>query len=181
MIKLIENNLLNEKELVLNYYSKLGMNENQLVITLLIMSMVKKNSKICTSNELAMFMNISKEQIDTEMDDLFTKKLLVLDVKHKVLSFDPMLKRILAMIENETETFKNDKNFEFVANKIEKKLSFEDIVQLNSFVEAGISKSKINEILITKKLTNLNELIKELASITNQEKKSLTWFNWLAD
>lgn len=176
--------LINKKSLLILNYAKLNINENQLTILLLIIELSNEDAKSFTPTQLANYMSISKEQIEYEMSELITSKLVIVEVKNKksVINLIPLFTKILIKLDEQNSKIDFDDNFNFIEKTFDITLSEQDINNLELFISKGISKQKIRLLIHEKTINNIEDLIKELNNIVKKNQPlKITKYNWLND
>lgn len=184
MFELFNRGLINKKSLLILNYSKLSINENQLAIILLIMEMSNDDTKSFTPTQIAKYMSISKEDVETELSDLISNNLVIIEQRNKksVLNLSPIFTKILIEIEEEINKNNVNENYRYIEKIINEELTSEQIEELQQFVDKGISNQKIKALLIEKQIKTYADLVKELAvAVKNKNPIKITKYNWLND
>lgn len=180
MYELLQHGLVSHSSLLINYYSAIGMNENQLAIALIVLKHSSGNKHVFTPKDFEQYMSITEKDIDNEISDLVNKNLVEVNFTNNVIMISPMMKKIIAHIETEKTLYKDDVNYDFVHQYLNHQLTEREINTLNLFVEGGISRPKINELMKNSECDDFNSLITVLKASKSKMKKSITQYDWNA-
>ncbi|QEH61619.1 putative dnad-like replication protein [Spiroplasma chinense] len=183
MFELLKKGLLKKRTLLILNYAKLDISENQLAILLLIMELSDEDQKNFTPSQLAKYMSIDKEVIDKEISKLLVNNLIKLESKGKktVLNFTPLFSKLIVILEEENSKLNTDNSYVFIEDMIGIKLSSENIEEIDSFIEKGLSKPKIMSIINENNIKTYAELKKVLDKFLKTNAIQITRFNWLND
>ncbi|WP_338983013.1 DnaD family protein [Spiroplasma endosymbiont of Othius punctulatus] len=180
MFELLQHGLISHTSLLINYYSSIGMNENQLAIALIVLKHSNAKKHIFTPKDFEQFMSISESEIDIEINNLVEMKLVEVNFSKNVIMIAPMLKKIITQIETEKTLYKDDINFDFVKEYLNHKLSEKEIGILNTYVEDGISRPKINDLMKNSECDDFASLITVLKAAKSKMRKVFTQYDWNA-
>ena len=81
IFELLEKGIVSKKKLLLEYYKKLNLTDNQALIILMIMYLNDQTRKMTTPNLLANYLNLSSVEIENELE-LLAEKDLTFDLLH---------------------------------------------------------------------------------------------------
>ena len=88
--------------LLLEYYKKLRINENELSVILMIDHLLGQKNTLVTPDILCLRMNLSVKELDKIFVDLIEKGFLLFDTGKKIkVSLKPLQKKLLEVFENE--------------------------------------------------------------------------------
>ena len=76
IFELLEKGIVSKKKLLLEYYKKLNLTDNQALIILMIMYLNDQTRKMTTPNLLANYLNLSSVEIENELELLAEKDLI---------------------------------------------------------------------------------------------------------
>lgn len=180
MFELLQRGLVSHSSLLINYYSAIGMNEKQLAIALIVLKHSNGNNHVFTPKDFEQYMSISESEIDKEISDLAEKNLIKVNFKTNVILISPMMKKIISHIEAEKTVYKDDFEYKFVQEYLNLKLTEREITLLNSYVESGISRPKMNDLMKSSECDDFASLIAVLKSAKSELKKVFTQYDWNA-
>ncbi|WP_107682086.1 DnaD family protein, partial [Mycoplasma mycoides] len=125
IFELLEKGIVSKKKLLLEYYKKLNLTDNQALIILMIMYLNDQTRKMTTPNLLANYLNLSSVEIENELELLAEKDLI--EIKTDFIDFSNLFKKITLLVNDSflikqyNQFFINfEKNLLFVLTKDEK-------------------------------------------------------------
>ncbi|ASP28569.1 putative dnad-like replication protein [Spiroplasma corruscae] len=183
MNKLFKDGLINKKTLLILNYKKVGINENQLSILLLIMELSTEEQKNFTPIQLSNYMTLTSDKIEQEISNLLKNSNIKIVIKSKktILDLSPLFNKLLVKIEDEYTKTKNKENYKIIENKLNYKLKDTDITKLEEYSTSGLSIAKIASIIDSSNVETLDELFKLLDSKAKNSSVKITMYNWLND
>ncbi|UKS54201.1 DnaD family protein [Mycoplasma feriruminatoris] len=178
ILKMLEKGLVSKKKLLLEYYKKLELSDNQALIILMIMYLNDQTRKMTTPNLLANYLNLTSEQIEKELEILAEKDLI--EIKTDFIDFSNLFNKIALLVNN---TFLIEQHIDFF-NNLEKNLLFNlfenQKLQILDLLKTSINKEQILQITTNKKISSFIDLLKEIELFLKSSNK-LMQFDWLDD
>ncbi len=174
---LLELKVINKWRLLLTFYKKIGLQENQLIIIMLVMNFSNKNKKIISSSILNEYCNFEVHVIDEILDSLIqdgyaeihknNNNPLTMDFKLLFKKIDLYLKgdktsydSIFNYINNMIDAPLNNKEKSILLSIVGKKFNKKEFEMLFLDLDENISKSKFLEIIKDKYSNNFSSLTK---------------------
>ncbi|QQY78564.1 DnaD family protein [Mycoplasma mycoides subsp. capri] len=177
ILKMLEKGIISKKKLLLEYYKKLNLTDNQALIILMIMYLNDQTRKMTTPNLLANYLNLSSVEIEKELELLAEKDLI--EIKSDFIDFSNLFQKIgllvndSFLIEQYNQFFINfEKNLLFVLTKDEK-------LKIIKLLQTNIKEEQLLQITNKKKISDFNFLLKEIEKYLNSNQ--LILFDWLDD
>jgi DnaD family protein len=131
------------------------------------MELSEENKKIIASSELALYISLTADKIDSEIDKMINKKLVT--VTSKSINFMNLFMKISDLITAEYSDFNNNSFIKSINSNLASKVSLEEIAYLNDNLKS-LSKEKIIEISQDENVKSFNELV---TSIDKERKKKI--------
>ncbi|AMK56712.1 DnaD family protein [Mycoplasma mycoides] len=177
IFELLEKGIVSKKKLLLEYYKKLNLTDNQALIILMIMYLNDQTRKMTTPNLLANYLNLSSVEIENELELLAEKDLI--EIKTDFIDFSNLFKKITLLVNDSflikqyNQFFINfEKNILFVLTKDEK-------LKIIKLLQTNIKEEQLLQITNKKKISDFNFLLKEIEKYLNSNQ--LILFDWLND
>ncbi|ADK69860.1 DnaD family protein [Mycoplasma mycoides subsp. mycoides] len=177
IFELLEKGIVSKKKLLLEYYKKLNLTDNQALIILMIMYLNDQTRKMTTPNLLANYLNLSSVEIENELELLAEKDLI--EIKTDFIDFSNLFKKITLLVNDSflikqyNQFFINfEKNLLFVLTKDEK-------LKIIKLLQTNIKEEQLLQITNKKKISDFNFLLKEIEKYLNSNQ--LILFDWLND
>ncbi|KJQ46426.1 DnaD family protein [Mycoplasma mycoides] len=177
IFELLEKGIVSKKKLLLEYYKKLNLTDNQALIILMIMYLNDQTRKMTTPNLLANYLNLSSVEIENELELLAEKDLI--EIKTDFIDFSNLFKKITLLVNDSflikqyNQFFINfEKNLLFVLTKDEK-------LKIIKLLQTNIKEEQLLQITNKKKIFDFNFLLKEIEKYLNSNQ--LILFDWLND
>lgn len=182
-LKLLSAGMVSKRDLLIKYYSKIGLNENQLSIILIVMMLSADNVKFISPSEIAKNMSISKEIIEKEMAQLISSDLIKMNVaaKNKNIDLAPIFLKIVIIVENETSNNNIDSLFEMISSYYEEELTVSLKEQVEDLLNNGVPISYFLEHIMQKKYKDISAFLKGVKTNNSKNNVSFTHYNWLTD
>ncbi|WP_342269163.1 DnaD family protein [Spiroplasma endosymbiont of Aspidapion aeneum] len=184
--ELFDRGYLNSEALLIRYYKKIGISENQLIIILLINSLKRESDRVYMPSEISKYMNISKECISKEIDILIENKFFNIE-KNKSsgtqkINFSPIYNKIIYEIE--LENINNSDALKKLTLYVRKSyniiLSDSDKEIIIALFNSGLSWSYVHDNLEPKQhIQDSNELIRILKKLHETTSIKFSTFNWV--
>ncbi|MDP4040037.1 DnaD family protein [Mycoplasma mycoides] len=178
ILKMLEKGIISKKKLLLEYYKKLNLTDNQALIILMIMYLNDQTRKMTTPNLLANYLNLSSVEIEKELELLAEKDLI--EIKSDFIDFSNLFQKIGLLVNN---SFLIEQNITFF-NDLEKNLLFSltenQKLKLLDLLKTSIKKEQVLQLSINKKLFSFEELLKEVEIFLKSTNK-FKQFDWLDD
>jgi len=178
LVDLIKQGVLDKRSILLRYGWKVGLNSNQLLIVLLIMELSEENKKIIASNELAEYISLSADKIDSEIDKIINKKLVT--ISSKSIDFTNLFVKIMDHLSAEYSDFNNNRFIKNLNANLESKVGLDEIGYLTDRLK-HISKDEILGISQDENVKNYQDLISVVEKEYKKKVKQITKYNWLDD
>ncbi len=145
--------------LLLEYYKKLKITENELAVILMIDHLLGQKNSLVTPDLLSLKMNLSTKELDKILVNLLERGLLIYEVEPKVkVSLKPLQKKLYDTFQitlareqefssnkNKQQTFKNI--YEVFENELKRSLSPLELSLINEWINDGFSIETIIEAL----------------------------------
>ncbi len=143
--------------LLLEYYKKLKLGENELAVILMIDHLLEQKNYFITPDLLSLKMNLSIKELDKILVGLLEKKLLVYDIGPKIkVSLKPLQKKLYETFQislaKEQEVSSSEKKNEYLKNiyqvfekELNRTLSPLELSTINEWVNDGFSDEIIIE------------------------------------
>ncbi len=143
--------------LLLEYYKKLKLSENELAVILMIDHLLEQKNYFITPDLLSLKMNLSIKELDKILVGLLEKKLLVYDIGPKIkVSLKPLQKKLYETFQislaKEQEVSSSKKKNEYLKNiyqvfekELNRTLSPLELSTINEWVNDGFSDEIIIE------------------------------------
>lgn len=143
--------------LLLEYYKKLKLSENELAVILMIDHLLEQKNYFITPDLLSLKMNLSIKELDKILVGLLEKKLLVYDIGPKIkVSLKPLQKKLYETFQislvKEQEVSSSEKKNEYLKNiyqvfekELNRTLSPLELSTINEWVNDGFSDEIIIE------------------------------------
>ncbi|WP_434343273.1 DnaD family protein [Mycoplasma sp. 06067-C1-B144P-99-0482-3] len=177
IFELLEKGIVSKKKLLLEYYKRLNLTDNQALIILMIMYLNDQTRKMTTPNLLANYLNLSSVEIENELELLAEKDLI--EIKTDFIDFSNLFKKITLLVNDSflikqyNQFFINfEKNLLFVLTKDEK-------LKIIKLLQTNIKEEQLLQITNKKKISDFNFLLKEIEKYLNSNQ--LILFDWLND
>ncbi|QVK05527.1 DnaD family protein [Mycoplasma mycoides] len=178
ILKMLEKGIISKKKLLLEYYKKLNLTDNQALIILMIMYLNDQTRKMTTPNLLANYLNLSSVEIEKELELLAEKDLI--EIKSDFIDFSNLFQKIGLLV---NDSFLIEQNITFF-NDLEKNLLFSltehQKLKLLDLLKTSIKKEQVLQLSINKKLFSFEELLKEVEIFLKSTNK-FKQFDWLDD
>ncbi|QVK02302.1 DnaD family protein [Mycoplasma mycoides subsp. capri] len=178
ILKMLEKGIISKKKLLLEYYKKLNLTDNQALIILMIMYLNDQTRKMTTPNLLANYLNLSSVEIEKELELLAEKDLI--EIKSDFIDFSNLFQKI-GLLVNDSFLIEQDITF---FNDLEKNLLFSltenQKLKLLDLLKTSIKKEQVLQLSINKKLFSFEELLKEVEIFLKSTNK-FKQFDWLDD
>ncbi|QVK06319.1 DnaD family protein [Mycoplasma mycoides] len=178
ILKMLEKGIISKKKLLLEYYKKLNLTDNQALIILMIMYLNDQTRKMTTPNLLANYLNLSSFEIEKELELLAEKDLI--EIKSDFIDFSNLFQKIGLLV---NDSFLIEQNITFF-NDLEKNLLFSltenQKLKLLDLLKTSIKKEQVLQLSINKKLFSFEELLKEVEIFLKSTNK-FKQFDWLDD
>ncbi|WBX36196.1 DnaD family protein [Mycoplasma capricolum] len=177
IFELLEKGIVSKKKLLLEYYKKLNLTDNQALIILMIMYLNDQTRKMTTPNLLANYLNLSSVEIENELEILAEKDLI--EIKTDFIDFSNLFKKITLLV-NDSFLIKQYNQF-FIS--LEKNLLFiltqDQKLKIIKLLQTNIKEEQLLQITNNKKISDFNFLLKEIERYLNSNQ--LILFDWLND
>lgn len=102
ILKMLEKGIISKKKLLLEYYKKLNLTDNQALIILMIMYLNDQTRKMTTPNLLANYLNLSSVEIEKELELLAEKDLI--EIKSDFIDFSNLFQKIGLLVNDFNRT-----------------------------------------------------------------------------
>ncbi|MCQ2772888.1 MAG: DnaD domain protein [Bacilli bacterium] len=152
--------LISFRSMILDCYKKIGLNENELVVILMIDHLLEQGNTLITGDALSMKMKLSAAEIDTILTSLFERNLvtyedtgmgLVTSIENIRIQAYEELKKSIHMEEEdgkEDEFFaRKKKNISLFEEKLERGLSPLEESTIGDWINADFSDEEIKDAL----------------------------------
>ena len=185
--KLITEGVVNKWRLLLNYYRKLNITEEELCLIFLVMHLSNSKHDFVSSSVLIQYSSFSKEQINNLFSSLTKKQLLkvqVVDFQYK-MEFAPLFQQIVLLINEDKKTNVVNSQDERVIKLINEKLLIpmtrKQIKNLQSVMKTYNIDYTFFVSFVQRINTKLNfeTFMRNLTEYLQNNPPSLTQFNWL--
>ncbi|AOQ22245.1 DnaD family protein [Mycoplasma capricolum subsp. capripneumoniae] len=177
IFELLEKGIVSKKKLLLEYYKKLNLTDNQALIILMIMYLNDQTRKMTTPNLLANYLNLSSVEIENELEILAEKDLI--EIKTDFIDFSNLFKKITLLVNG---SFLIKQYNQFFIN-LEKNLLFsltqDQKLKIIKLLQTNIKEEQLLQITNNKKISDFNFLLKEIERYLNSNQ--LILFDWLND
>ncbi|KEZ19044.1 DnaD family protein [Mycoplasma capricolum] len=177
IFELLEKGIVSKKKLLLEYYKKLNLTDNQALIILMIMYLNDQTRKMTTPNLLANYLNLSSVEIENELEILAEKDLI--EIKTDFIDFSNLFKKITLLV---NDSFLIKQYNQFFIN-LEKNLLFiltqDQKLKIIKLLQTNIKEEQLLQITNNKKISDFNFLLKEIERYLNSNQ--LILFDWLND
>ncbi|ABC01072.1 DnaD family protein [Mycoplasma capricolum] len=177
IFELLEKGIVSKKKLLLEYYKKLNLTDNQALIILMIMYLNDQTRKMTTPNLLANYLNLSSVEIENELEILAEKDLI--EIKTDFIDFSNLFKKITLLV---NDSFLIKQYNQFFIN-LEKNLLFiltqDQKLKIIKLLQTNIKEEQLLQITNNKKISDFNFLLKEIEKYLNSNQ--LILFDWLND
>ncbi|AJK51596.1 DnaD family protein [Mycoplasma capricolum] len=177
IFELLEKGIISKKKLLLEYYKKLNLTDNQALIILMIMYLNDQTRKMTTPNLLANYLNLSSVEIENELEILAEKDLI--EIKTDFIDFSNLFKKITLLVNG---SFLIKQYNQFFIN-LEKNLLFsltqDQKLKIIKLLQTNIKEEQLLQITNNKKISDFNFLLKEIERYLNSNQ--LILFDWLND
>ncbi|WP_434324851.1 DnaD family protein [Mycoplasma capricolum] len=177
IFELLEKGIVSKKKLLLEYYKKLNLTDNQALIILMIMYLNDQTRKMTTPNLLANYLNLSSVEIENELEILAEKDLI--EIKTDFIDFSNLFKKITLLV---NDSFLIKQYNQFFIN-LEKNLLFsltqDQRLKIIKLLQTNIKEEQLLQITNNKKISDFNFLLKEIERYLNSNQ--LILFDWLND
>ncbi|CEA11014.1 DnaD family protein [Mycoplasma capricolum subsp. capripneumoniae] len=177
IFELLEKGIVSKKKLLLEYYKKLNLTDNQALIILMIMYLNDQTRKMTTPNLLANYLNLSSIEIENELEILAEKDLI--EIKTDFIDFSNLFKKITLLVNG---SFLIKQYNQFFIN-LEKNLLFsltqDQKLKIIKLLQTNIKEEQLLQITNNKKISDFNFLLKEIERYLNSNQ--LILFDWLND
>lgn len=119
----LNSNAINYEYLLLEYYKKLGINDSEALVLLMIKHLTKEEKSLVTASNLSLKMTLEEDELDVIMNNLYVKGLI--DVKtfngKLITSLEPTYTKILDCLKEtilKNEEIKENKDIESAREEV---------------------------------------------------------------
>ena len=119
----LNSNAINYEYLLLEYYKKLGINDSEALVLLMIEHLTKEEKSLVTASNLSLKMTLEEDELDVIMNNLYVKGLI--DVKtfngKLITSLEPTYTKILDCLKEtilKNEEIKENKDIESAREEV---------------------------------------------------------------
>ncbi|AJM71861.1 DnaD family protein [Mycoplasma yeatsii] len=180
--QLLEKGIVSKKKLLLEYYKKINLTDNQLLIVLMIMHINDQTRKMVTPTLLSQYMNMNVDDIENELQGLVDNDLI--DIKPRYIDFNKLFEKLSNAAASFYKIQDNKEFLDSVDQKLNFKLNEEEKLNILSLTSQDITKKQLLEIVSKNQFADYESLIKEINTFLNSYSlitNELSKFDWLDD
>lgn len=182
------------KYLLLEYYKKLKLKENEVMVILMIDHLLSQNNKLITADLLSIKMNIPQDEIDRILVNLIDKKIIEYDTsKSMKTSIKPLREKLVKQFERSINNSddENDKNknaylkniYQVLEQELGRSLSPVHFSKVQDWIDDGFTDEEIlnaiREIKAKNKKVTLQNIDKLLISYRSRQDIEKTGYSFV--